>query len=61
MVHYKITSNPIGFISTVEGYAEINASISSPNLHGSTNGFHFAYWSVNELDRSELQVSPLIR
>ena len=47
MVHYKITSNPIGFISTVEGYAEINASISSPSLHGSTNGYHFAYWSVN--------------
>ena len=47
MVHYKITSNPIGFISTVEGYAEINASITSPNLHGSTNGYHFAYWSVN--------------
>ena len=38
MVHYKITSNPIGFISTVEGYAEINASITSPICTGQQMG-----------------------
>jgi hypothetical protein len=47
MVHYLMKSNPIGFITTTEGYVEINASVTSSNLHGATNGYHFAYWSVN--------------
>ncbi len=47
MVHYTIKSNPIGFISGVDAYVEANASVSTNNLHGQSNGYHFAYWSVN--------------
>ena len=47
MVHYLMKSDPIGFISTTEGYIEINASVTTSNLHGPTNGYHFAYWTVN--------------
>jgi len=47
MVHYLMKSDPIGFITTTEGYVEINASVTSSNLHAATNGYHFAYWSVN--------------
>ena len=47
MAHYTIKSNPIGFISRVDAYVEINASVSTSNLHGQSNGYHFAYWSVN--------------
>ena len=47
MVHYLMKSDPIGFITSTEGYVEINASVTSSNLHGATNGYHFAYWSVN--------------
>ncbi len=47
MVHYVIKSDPIGFITTIEGYNEINSSVTSSNLHGPTNGYHFAYWSIN--------------
>ena len=47
MVHYSIKSNPIGFISGVDAYVEVNASVSTNNLHGQSNGYHFAYWSVN--------------
>ena len=43
MVHFK--SDPIGFISGVDAYVEVNASVS--NLHGQSNGYHFAYWSVS--------------
>ncbi len=49
MVHYTIKSNPIGFISGVDAYVEVNASVSTNNLHGQSNGYHFAYWSVNGL------------
>ena len=47
MVHYLMKSDPIGFITSTEGYVEINASVTSSNLHAATNGYHFAYWSVN--------------
>ena len=47
MVHYLMKSDPIGFITTTEGYVEINASVTTSNLHGPTNGYHFAYWTVN--------------
>jgi len=47
MVHYSIKSNPIGFISGVDAYVEVNASVNTSNLHGQNNGYHFAYWSVN--------------
>ena len=47
MVHYTIKSNPIGFVSGVDAYVELNASVNTSNLHGQNNGYHFAYWSVN--------------
>ena len=47
MVHYTIKSDPIGFISGVDAYVEVNASVNTNNLHGQSNGYHFAYWSVN--------------
>ena len=25
----------------------MNSSVSTSSLHGATNGYHFAYWSVN--------------
>jgi len=49
MVHYTIKSDPIGFISGVDAYVEVNASVNTNNLHGQSNGYHFAYWSVNGL------------
>ena len=47
MVHYVIKSDPVGFVSGTDGYMEVNATVSTSNLHGATNGYHFAYWTVN--------------
>ena len=48
MVHYKITSNPIGLFQVGwKATLRLMLRSTSPNLHGSTNGYHFAYWSVN--------------
>ena len=47
MVKYTIKSDPIGFITTSEGYVEINASVPTQSLNGAINGYHFAYWTVN--------------
>ena len=47
MVQYVIRSEPIGFVTTTEAYVEQNSTVSTPNLHGETNGYQFAYWSVN--------------
>ncbi len=47
LVHYEIKSEPIGFVNTASGFAEVNATIVTPNLNGATNGYLFAYWSVN--------------
>ena len=47
MVKYTMKSNPLGFVETTERYLEINGSTTSANLHGESNGYTFAYWSVN--------------
>ena len=47
LVRYEIKSEPIGFVNTASGFAEVNATIVTPNLNGATNGYLFAYWSVN--------------
>ena len=47
MVHYVIKSDPVGFVTSTDGYLEVNATVSTSNLHGATNGYHFAYWTVN--------------
>ncbi|MDC0647057.1 SUMF1/EgtB/PvdO family nonheme iron enzyme, partial [Opitutales bacterium] len=47
MVKYTIKSDPLGFVDTTERYVEINGSTTSANLHGESNGYTFAYWSVN--------------
>jgi len=47
MVKYAVKSDPIGFVSTTEAFVEQNTTIATPNLHGETNGYQFAYWSMN--------------
>ena len=47
MVHYSIQSDPLGFITGEDAYVEVNATVLTPNLQGQSNGYHFAYWSVN--------------
>ena len=47
MVHYSIQSDPLGFITGENAYVEVNATVLTPNLQGQSNGYHFAYWSVN--------------
>ena len=54
MVSYLIKSDPPGFVEQTTGYVEQNASVTTPNLHGESNGYTFAYWSVNGVR----QVSP---
>ena len=54
MVAYTMKSTPAGFVEESTGYVEQNASITTTNLHGETNGYTFAYWAVNGLR----QVSP---
>ena len=47
MVLYTMKSDPLGFVNTTEHFVEINSTITSANLHGESNGYTFAYWSVN--------------
>ena len=47
MVKATVKSNPSGFVTASENYLEVNATLSTVDLHGATNGYHFAYWSVN--------------
>ena len=47
MVKFTMKSDPLGFVETTERYLEINGSTTSANLHGESNGYTFAYWSVN--------------
>jgi len=47
LAQYKISSNPVGFISEEIGFAEMNTTKQSPNLHGAQFGYHFAYWTIN--------------
>ena len=47
MVKYIVKSDPVGFVNTSEAFVEQNTTIATPNLHGETNGYQFAYWSMN--------------
>ena len=47
MVLATIKSDPAGFVTETSNYQEMNSSVSTSSLHGATNGYHFAYWSVN--------------
>ena len=47
MVKYIVKSDPVGFVNTSEAFVELNVTVATPNLHGQTNGYHFAYWSMN--------------
>ena len=47
MVKYVVKSDPVGFVNTSEAFVEQNTTIATPNLHGETNGYQFAYWSMN--------------
>jgi hypothetical protein len=47
MLKVTIKSDPTGYVNTSITYKENNASITSQSLNGTTNGSHFAYWTVN--------------
>ena len=51
MVKATIKSDPAGFVTQSENYLTLNANISTASLNGETNGYHFAYWSVNGVAR----------
>ena len=61
LVHYEIKSEPIGFVDTTSGYAELNATVATPNLNGKTNGYLFAYWSVNGVRQASTTGKALSR
>jgi hypothetical protein len=52
MVLATITSSPSGFVTNSSNFLEINATLSTQNLHGASNGYHFAYWAVNGVRQS---------
>ncbi|MBT3636672.1 MAG: cadherin repeat domain-containing protein, partial [Opitutae bacterium] len=52
MVLATITSSPSGFVTNSSNFLEINATLSTQNLHGASNGYHFAYWTVNGVRQS---------
>ncbi|MBT3638346.1 MAG: cadherin repeat domain-containing protein [Opitutae bacterium] len=43
----RVYSSPLGFVPDEEGYGEANGTLTSPNVHGESFGYHFAYWTVN--------------
>jgi len=47
MVLATIKSDPAGFVTETSNFQEMNSSVSTSSLHGETNGYQFAYWSVN--------------
>ena len=66
MVLVTITSNPKGFITESVTYDDYNATVTTQNLNGSTNGSNFAYWTINGVRQfgptgvSQSQVSAVI-
>ncbi len=52
MVLATIQSDPAGFVTRSSNFLEINATLSTQSLHGSSNGYHFAYWTVNGVRQS---------
>jgi hypothetical protein len=47
MVLAVIKSDPAGFVTETSNYLEENSTVTTSSLHGATNGYNFAYWSVN--------------
>ena len=47
MVLTTIKGDPANFVTETSNYREMNSSVIASSLHGATNGYHFAYWSVN--------------
>ena len=47
MVKATMKSNPAGFVSEVVSYMDLNTTFTTGDLHGESNGYHFAYWTVN--------------
>ena len=47
MVLAVVKSDPAGFVTETSNYLETNSTVTTSSLHGATNGFNFAYWSVN--------------
>ena len=52
MVLATIQSDPAGFVTQSSNFLEINATLSTQSLHGASNGYHFAYWTVNGVRQS---------
>ena len=47
MVLAVVKSDPAGFVTETSNYLESNSTVTTSSLHGATNGYSFAYWSVN--------------
>ena len=47
MVLATIKSDPAGFVTESSNYVESNSTVTTSSLNGVTNGYNFAYWSVN--------------
>ena len=47
MVLATIKSDPAGFVTESSNYVESNSTVTTSSLNGATNGYNFAYWSVN--------------
>ena len=47
MVLAVVKSDPAGFVTETSNYLESNSTVTTSSLHGATNGYNFAYWSVN--------------
>jgi hypothetical protein len=47
MVLATIKSDPAGFVTESSNYVESNSTVTTGSLNGATNGYNFAYWSVN--------------
>ena len=47
MVLAVVKSDPAGFVTETSNYLETNSTVTTSSLHGATNGYNFAYWSVN--------------
>ena len=45
-------SDPAGFVTQSSNFLEINATLSTQSPHGASNGYHFAYWTVNGVRQS---------
>ena len=47
MVLAVVKSDPAGFVTETSNYLDMNSTVTTSSLHGATNGYNFAYWSIN--------------